>query len=86
METTGNGMTFTDRDIIMAKRVIGLMTKGRKFELELKEISMATDALRWFESELLPGMEQCVLEIKKVYNPPQNNETESSESSMPEQG
>jgi hypothetical protein len=68
MEVSGNGVTFTDQDILMAKRIIGMLTKG-KFDLSAQEIVYASESMQWMQNTLLPNMEKCVLEIKKVFKP-----------------
>ena len=68
MEVSGNGATFLDQDIVMAKRILGMLIKG-KFDLGAQEIVHASESLQWCQNTLLPAMEQCAFEIKKVSKP-----------------
>lgn len=68
MELSGNGATFLELDVVMAKRILGMLTKA-EFKFNAQETIYAGEAMMWFQNTLIPSMEKCVLEIKKVTKP-----------------
>lgn len=68
MEVSGNGATFTENDIGMAKRIVALLLKS-EFKLGAKEVMAAAESMVWFEQILMPNMEKCIFEITKVIEP-----------------
>ncbi len=64
MECSGGGVTFDDNDLVMAKRIWGLLSSV-KFSLDVQQTVQAAEALKWYTS-LAPMMENNILEIKKI--------------------
>ena len=63
MMPSGFGLTFTERDLQMAKRV-KVILGSLDFKLEgALQVVQAGDALRWFE-EFIPNLEKNIFEMK----------------------
>jgi len=65
MQSNGSGLTFSDSDVTMLKRVIGLINQS-KYTLDPLQMCQAAEALLWMQRDLLKGIEENIMEIKKV--------------------
>lgn len=65
MKSNGSGLTFEERDVVMIKRLIGLINQS-KFNLDPSQIVQAAEALVWIQRDLIKEMEANIFEVKKV--------------------
>lgn len=70
MNSSGSGMTFTDEDVKMGRRIIGLLSRVESFKLSAKEILEAAVAMQWQE-QLVKEMNDNVMELIKITKHPQ---------------
>lgn len=62
MENSGGGVTFTAKDVTLAKRIL-MMLNSAEFKLDGKQIVMATEAMMWFDKTLIKHMDENILEL-----------------------
>jgi hypothetical protein len=67
MNSNGSGVTFSEHDLVMAKRIIGLMNQV-KYTLDPLQIVQGAEAIMWFQRDLLKSIEENIMEVKKVIN------------------
>lgn len=68
MEYTGNGAVFSDTDLTMCKRLVGLLNNGR-FTLDAKQTLEAAQAMTWLTKSMLKAIEDNVKELIAVSKP-----------------
>lgn len=68
MESNGSGLTFTENDLIMAKRIIGLLN-STKFNLDPLQMVQGAEALVWLQRDLVKGISDNIMEFKRNINP-----------------
>lgn len=69
MESSGNGVTFSENDIKLCQSVIGLLNKA-SFNLSAAQAIEAAQALVWIQRDLIKIMNDNVMELKRVITPP----------------
>lgn len=69
MESSGSGVTFSESDVAQCQKVIGLLSKA-DFKLGAAQVIEAAQALIWLQKDLLKAMNDNVMELKRVIQPP----------------
>lgn len=69
MENSGSGVTFSEHDTVMIRKVIGLLNKAKFDGVSATQIMEASETLFWLRDSLLKHMDENVMELKKVVDP-----------------
>jgi len=65
MNSNGSGLTFSEHDVNMAKRLIGLMNQT-KFNLDANQMVLGAEAMLWLQRDLVKNMQDNIFEVNKV--------------------
>lgn len=68
MNNTGHGVTFDERDLKLAKVMLEVFKKS-DMKLEGHQVLQVAEVFLWMSRELLPKIEENILELKKVIKP-----------------
>lgn len=71
MQSSGQGLTFTDQDVAMCRVVIGLLSRSTFSSVDAATIREGSKAFTWIE-ELVKNIKDNVLDFStaKMHEPP----------------
>lgn len=65
MENSGGGVTFTEKDLVLAKR-IAAMIDAADFKVGGVELIKSAEAVVWYVRDLMKHIEANILEVRKL--------------------